>query len=533
MKALIVLYGGRLGTEAFEKIQGASDSVSLALAACRRFSGAEKILFLGKEGENPDLPADAERVYRPLWTKKSLFEELSKRSAGYDLVYVAWADCPLLDPVLAGALAERHIQYGAEYTYADGWPYGFAPEILAPSTAGILYKLLGDADGPVERDTLFGVIQKDINAFDIETEISPVDLRHYRLCMAADSKRNLLILSRFMEAGFRSAQDAETFIREKPELLRTLPAFFSIQVSGGCPQACSLCPWPVYGSAGEMPGTGVMRRKDVMPKAAFEKLLCTIAGFAGDGVIDLSLWGEISLHPEKMELIRMVLANPSLSLIIETSGIGWKNEELEALAGAASAAAPRKNREAPLSWIVSLDAHDPGRYKEIRGPGYSEARSCAKTLLSLFPRDAYVQAVRVRGFEDDIEQFYRSWKGEELPREVIDAGRKDGSHIIIQKYDDFAGVLPKLQAADLSPVKRRPCWHIQRDINILLDGSVPCCREDLGALKGKGDKPLWGNVFTEDMELIWQRGAAVYREHCAADYRGICTGCDEHYTFNF
>jgi spiro-SPASM protein len=256
-----------------------------------------------------------------------------------------------------------------------------------------------------------------------------------------------------------------------------------------------------------------------MPKAAFAQLLYKIADFAGDAVIDLSLWGEIALHPEKIELIEMVLSRPALSLVLETSGIGWKNEELSDLAKAASAAAPRKNHMAPLSWIISLDAHDPARYKEVRGNGFPEAEAAAKTLLELFPKDAYVQAVRVKGYEDDIEHFYRSWN--------------KPSQIIIQKYDDFTGALPKLQATDLSPVKRRPCWHTLRDMNILLDGSVPCCREDLGALKGKGEKALLGNVFNEDLNLVWERGAALYKEHCAPEYKGICANCDEWYTYNF
>jgi len=534
MKALSVLYGGRLEPEAFEILLDDSGSISLALAAARRFPGVEKTVFLGIDGKDyAGLPGDVELVCRSLWSRKSLLEELSKASAGYDLVYFAWADCPLLDPALAAALAERHNRYGAEYSYADGWPYGFAPELLAHETAGILAKIADD--GPVERDALFDVIQKDINSFDIETEISPVDLRHYRLSMTADSKRNLLLLSRFVGAGFRSAADAETFIREKPGLLRTLPAFFNIQVSGACPQACSLCPWPVYGAGDGAQGgaqAGVIARKDFMSAAVFASLLDKIADFAGDGVIDLSLWGEAALHPEKIGLIGMVLVRPALSLIIETSGIGWKQEELEVLARTVAISPPRKNHQAPLSWIVSLDAHDPGRYREIRGPGFAEARSCAKTLLSLFPNDTYVQAVRVKGFEDDIEHFYRSWKGEELPPGFSAQGRKDGGHIIIQKYDDFCGALPKMQASDLSPVKRRPCWHIQRDMNILLDGRVPRCKEDLAALKGEGE-PLWGNAFGEDLELIWERGAAVYREHCAGEYRGLCANCDEYYTYNF
>ena len=540
MKALCVLYGGMLENEAFEKVLPGTNgpimqqrfkqgsAFSLALAAASRFPGVEKTVFFGLEGKDfPGLPDDVSRVLRPSWNRKSFLEELSKASIGYELTFFAWADCPLLDPALASSLSERHTRYGAEYSYADGWPYGFAPELLSPGTTGILAKILegnaAEADAPVERDALFQVIQKDINAFDIETEISPVDLRPYRLTLAADSKRNLLLLSRLMNAGLRFAVDAEKFLTEKPALLRTLPAFFGIQVSSACPQACSLCPWPAYhGREGDVTG-----RKDFMPKAAFSALLDKIADFAGDAVIDLSLWGELSLHPEKIELIKMVLSRPALSLIVETSGIGWKEEELEALAAAAKKAAPRKNRMAGLSWIISLDAHDPARYKEVRGPGFTEAQDCAKKLFSLFPGDTYVQAVRVNGFEDDIERFYRFWK------EEAGCGQSDGSHIIIQKYDDFAGALPKLQASDLSPVRRRTCWHIQRDMNILLDGTVPSCREDIAALKGKADRPVLGNAFNEELSVVWERGSALYLEHSALEYKGICSGCDEYYTYNF
>ena len=521
IKALSVLFAEKVP----EKVPGTFSEGTVALEAARSFPGTQKTVLLGIEGTQfPELPSGVELVQRPSWTRVGLLEELSRLSVGYDLTYFAWADCPLLDKALAASLAERHMRYAAEYSYADGWPYGFAPEILAPGTAGVLAKLCENDDGPVERDTLFRAIEKDINAFDIETEISPWDLRPYRLSLTADSKRNLLLLSRLMGEGSGiTAANADKIISEKQSLIRTLPAFFNIQVASACPQACSLCPWPSHG--GEVP---VIERKGFMPKAAFAGLLDKITDFAGDAVISLSLWGELALHPEHEELIRLVLDRPALSLVIETSGIGWKEEELKALALAASQAAPRKNRMAPLSWIVSLDAYDPARYREIRGPGFSEASSCAMALLSLFPNDAYVQAVRVKDSEDDIEQFFRYWK-DKAPSDV--AGKKDGRHIIIQKYDDFAGALPKKQATDLSPVKRRPCWHIMRDMNILLDGRVPCCREDLAALKGEG--AIWGNAFTEELSSVWERGAALYNQHCKNEYPGLCELCDEFYTYSF
>jgi spiro-SPASM protein len=528
MRALTVLYGGRLAPEAFEPVNAGEgkgkSALILALEKARRFPGTEMTAFLGLEGiDYPGVPPESGpfSMFRaPGWTKKSLLERLSVLSAGFDLTFFAWADCPLLDPALASALAERHLRYAAEYSYADGWPYGFAPELLAPGTAGVLFKILGGGNGPVERDCLFSVIQKDINAFDIETEISPVDLRSRRLSFTADSRRNFLLLTGFMAAGLKAAQEAAGYIETKPELQRTLPAYFNIQVSGACPQACSLCPWPRFG--GNVP---VTEHRSFMGKGQFRELLDRIAAFAGDAVIGLSLWGELSLHPDKLDLIRAVLSRPSLCLVVETSGIGWKQEELELLASEAAAAPGRENPglQAPLSWIVSLDAFDPGRYKEARGPGFTEAAGCARRLISLFPGSAYVQAVRVKGFEDDLERFYRSWK-EAVPG-------KGQPPVIIQKYDDFCGALPRLQASDLSPVKRQPCWHLLRDMAVLLDGSVPFCREDLGSLQAKG--PFLGNVFTASLEAIWKAGESLYLEQGRGNYPGICAVCDEYYTYNF
>jgi spiro-SPASM protein len=185
-----------------------------------------------------------------------------------------------------------------------------------------------------------------------------------------------------------------------------------------------------------------------------------------------------------------------------------------------------------LSWIVSLDTADPARYREIRGSGFAEANDFAKKLLTLFPRDAYVQAVRTAGAEDDIEKFYRSWK--EITPNI--------SNIIIQKYDDFCGFLPRKQASDLSPVQRQPCWHLMRDMPVLIDGSVPLCREQIansavngGAINGG---ITIGNAFTEPLDAIWERGQKFYTEHAGQmpggkKYDPLCAGCDEYYTYNF
>jgi spiro-SPASM protein len=524
MNALTVLFAAHAAPQAFEPAFSGNSAFGLALEGARRFPGTKKLVLLGREGADYPDPGEAEWVLRPQWTVKDFLSELSRLSRAFDLCYVAWADCPLLDAALAGAIKERHLRYAAEYSYADGWPYGFAPELLSPETPGILARILenaGEEGGPVERDSLFTVIRRDINAFDIETEISPVDLRQYRLSLAADSRRSLLLLRGLMAAGLKDAAGAADLIAGKPELLRGLPNFFALQVSAACPQSCSICPWPAYrdGGRGNPPAAG----GPFMEEEAFGTILDKITDFTEDGVIDLSLWGELALHPRKTALIRGVLERPGLSLIIESSGLGWKREELETLAEEARRAPKRLNRMAPVSWIISLDAQDPARYREVRGPGYAEAAECARTLFGLFPGDSYVQAVRIRGFEEDIEGFYRYWQG-------IAPGTE---YIIIQKYDHFCGALPRLSASDLSPVIRRPCWHLQRDMNILLDGTVPFCREDLGCLEGKAALGVLGNVFTGDIETLWARGEALYREQTRKQYRDICGDCDEYYTYNY
>ncbi|MDR2952213.1 MAG: spiro-SPASM protein [Treponema sp.] len=520
MNALLALFAGNPSPEAFEPVFNGKNSLELAVERAGKFPGVGKTALFASGGDFSFLE-NVQIERRETWTKRGLLERIAELQAGFDCAYFAFADCPFYDPALAAAVAERHTRYGAEYSYADGWPFGLAPEMLSPGTAAILAKIAGDDAGLIEEDFLFSVLQKDINAFDIETEISPADLRCHRLRLRADSKRNFALLKNFMEAAggkIPLTADVEKIVAERPQILRTLPAFYPVQVYGGCPQSCSLCPYPAH--------TDALGRKDYMDGGKFESLLDKITAFSGDAVIDLSLWGELSLHPEKMKLIEKVLSRPELALVIETSGLGWKNEELEKCAGITRSSAPRKNKMPPLSWIVSLDAVDGERYKEARGRGYAEALDCVKTLFSLFPEDGYVQAVRTAGAEDDIEKFYRYWK------DNAPSGEKN---IIIQKYDDFCGALPKKQASDISPVIRQPCWHLMRDMPVLIDGTALLCREELAILRGanNGNNRVLGNVFTSSLESVWENKKAYYEEHCRGTYADLCSGCDEYYTYNF
>jgi spore coat polysaccharide biosynthesis protein SpsF (cytidylyltransferase family) len=541
----VVLFAGRLSATVYEPLSGGRDSLTLAVERARSFPGvAEVILLARSDFEAPPGLGTVRTECSDHWGMRSVLDSLAEISKGVDLLYFAWADCPLLDPVLAASMQDRHLRFAAEYTFADGWPYGLAPEILSPTTAATLAYLAGDDNSRVERDLLFTVIQKDINSFDLETEISPVDLRMHRLTLAADSKRNVLLLRRLMDAGLAGAADAERVLKERPELLRTLPAFYSVQVEGGCPQACTLCPYPAYAASSPVgispagistaartipakasasntagtllapTGTTVLARRDEMPVERFSALLDSISAFSGDAVVDISLWGECSLHSRITELIAAALARPEISLVVETCGLGWKKDDLQTLAGLVRDAPPRLNGMAPLTWIVALDAEDPALYEKLRGTGYAEVRDFAESLLALFPKDTHVQALRIIDGEEDLERFYRAWK-------------LKTPNVIVQKHDDFCAFLKPLKATDLSPVRRFPCRHLMRDLSVLVDGTVPFCKEDLGR------NAVIGNVFKDGLPTIWERLTALYANHAAGNYPGLCAECDEYYTYNF
>jgi spiro-SPASM protein len=181
----------------------------------------------------------------------------------------------------------------------------------------------------------------------------------------------------------------------------------------------------------------------------------------------------------------------------------------------------RANGQNPVNWILSLDAAGSACYGVAHGvptdKGDSmlrEAVSVTGQLMELFPGAVWPQMVRMNENEIELEPFYRFWKEK--------AGR-----VIVQKHDGFCGTIENRRVADLSPLVRHECWHIKRDMCILIDGTVPMCREDLYA------NNTAGNAISGEFAVIWQKAGAVHEQHVKCIYEGMCGACDEYYTFNF
>lgn len=458
------------------------------------------------------------------WTSGQLIENLvqaAKKTAA-DFVVFAHSSCAFLDLPLTKKLIQDHLEFKAEYTFADGYPAGFAPEILDAGAAAIMSELCkgplsAQAQTPVSKDSVFDIIKGDINSFEIETEIAGVDYRLLRLdfvCdskikalsaaalaqkLAADKKQNLLELDN-EKIGEENVLEICRAAADEINVLKTVPAFYNVQIEG---RVCSENSFSPY-----------KPRDERMDFARFEKLVEKIRTFSDSSVISLSLFGEAVLHPDFDKFVLCAL-KAGQRVFVELDG-GQAPEFLKSQAyknikGALDEAS-RKN----LYFAICLDAASQKTFQSFHKGSLDSAAAAVKDLAADFS-ETYPQFTRVHENESELEAFFRFWSDKASP---------SGGKIIVQKFDNFCGLLPDKKPADLSPLVRAPCWHLRRDMDILLDGSVPLCR-DLFL-----QEPL-GNAFECELCDVWEKKSALLAEHVKKEFKGSCGACDEWYTFNF
>lgn len=416
-----------------------------------------------------------------------------------------WADNPFLSSHISKEVLDLMRRYKADFAFADGYPKGIAPELFSLARIPSLRQLARLQPLEADRRGIFELIQKDINAFHIETRISEYDHRLRRLELHSETRRSHLMVRRLAEHLYR-AEQAETWSDEDFERCfdeniypqRTIPAEIRLQLSGVQVDSCIYNPYQALNR--NAPGA-----EPFMSFEHVQSLLEKLGEFIPEATFSLMPFGEPGLHPEIGEILAFLERETPYEVFVETSGLGWKSEVLKAFLDSG----PRKTR-----FIVGLDTNDPQRFKELGKTGLEEVKATIALLMEAIPEKVYVQTVRMSGGEEDLLEFYRSWE-------------KLGANIIIQKYDSYAGLLPDRKVVDLQPVKRFPCWHLKRQMSILLDGTVVRCKEDV-----LSQYPL-GNIFRDPVEGIWDALEPLYDRHRGGEYPDSCGNCDEYYTFSF
>ena len=515
MKFLVLLLSD--GNEFQEKKIFPCQGGGLKSAFERSAEWAAALEFEGAQKEVKTLQAKG-------WTSGDLMAAVasSVKEAGADFLVLANAAAAFLDLPLTKKLIQDHVEYKAEYTFADGYPAGFAPEIVDAGAAAIMAELCKTASAeaakkPLSKDSVFDIIKGDVNSFEIETEIASADYRLLRMDFLCLNKQNALAaesLSKKLAASGKQSlleldkknlgeENVLAICKEaaaEVSVLKTVPAFYNVQIEG---RACAKNSFSPYKS-----------RDERMDFSSFEALVQKIKEFSGEAVVSRSLFGEAALHPD-FDKFLIRARGAGLGVFVEIDG-GLLPSFLGGGAYKNILASLDAEARKKVYFAVCLDAASQKTFGNFHQGSLEEAAAAVQKLSADFS-ETYPQFVRVKDNEDELEAFFRFWSDENSP---------SGGKIIVQKHDNFCGLLPDLKPADLAPLNRTPCWHLRRDMDILLDGSVPLCRDLF--LK----EPL-GNAFSQELCDVWKKKDALLAEHIQERYGDSCGKCDEWHVFNF
>lgn len=427
---------------------------------------------------------------------RTVFATLARYLKKYEDAVYFFVDTPVLSTELTKKMLEEHRREIAEYTYGEGFPTGYTPEILKVSVFQKLASLLGSDDSFIGRDSIFSTLSKDINSFDIETYFAPRSLKLRRIELTTSSKANAILTSRVIEKGGVDCS-YESFCKLidcEPSILRTVPSYAEVEITNRVNTSSVFSPVPYLRRE-----IGDMKMEHF--RTIFEKLL----NVSETLYISFSYLGEPLLHPDIREFIEEVISKRDLNLILETDGMLFAPDFSDYIA---------KLRAENLIVIFHVDAVNDHTYLDLRSGDLGRVERNIRYLLSKWKRNVYVQITRVEKNEEELLEFFDRWE-------------KEGAGVIVQKYNSFLNILPPLSDADLRPLEREPCWHLMRDIVIFRNGDVPRCKQDING------QFILGNLIEGDLEEVWKSGERFYLEHCAHRYDRYCAVCDEYYTFNF
>lgn len=459
-------------------------------------------------------------------TISSFFEKcvLLSEKCNAEKIIFSYADLSFLNSSITEKIILTHEKYKAEYTFFDGFPYGFSPEILDSGTLRILSSLSKTTQSDFgkkefSRTAIFDFIKLDINSFEIEVETSEEDFGLLRLYFDSSSKLNFLSSLEFYKsmkekfpeknASELSENEITQIIKTSPKIYKTVPAYYNIQISSKSN----------FKSVFE-PDKLESEENAFMTREKYSLLLEKISSSSPEAVINPGFFGEALLHPDFLDFAKCVFSYKGFSLLLETDGINVTEELCRSLKEISDSSECENDFAlGKITWIVKLDSFSSEKYKELHSgfDGFEKAKSSVPLLEKYFPKKVYPQFIRCKKNEDELEPFFRFWS---------DKQNGSAGNVLIQKYSSFCGTLPSEKSADLSPIERNACYHLRRDFNVFVDGSVPLCHE---SLKTK----ILGNAFSENLEEIFKLSDDEFVSHLKNKYCEMCRKCDEYYTFNF
>jgi len=442
-----------------------------------------------------------------------------------DYQYYIFADiaAPFIDPELFLHFQRRAEEQLAHYAYGEHYPRGVAPQVLSAEALRILRGVSSARNFPFTDEAIFDLMGLDINSYDIEMIVSRHDFRRWRLDLRIRDAYSFALAERLLCLEPALLERApyplisET-ISAHPEILRILPGYLELDLTGACQLACGFCPRSLPEMAGYAGCPPAAREK-------ISRLLRDLAEMNPGAVLALSPFSEPLLSADFTFVVEEAL-RLGLRVVIETNGLALTPELARFFAGL--------DEERSII-IISPDYARAELYHQAKGTdALAELDEKIRHLFTCRQRNIWLQIIQFENSDEELDAFYTKWKDHE------DA-------ILPRKYNTWCGRLPGRTAVDLSPIRRSPCWHLARDLVVRADGSVYGCKQDLAGAAAMG------NVFEEGLAAVWERLDSVWRDHAKVYGQGTleaeaqdtlsrsmpshlgdkCSRCDEWHTFNY
>jgi len=440
------------------------------------------------------------KTYKCKPTIYNLLKEINDKLKNCENIMIIYADSPFTGLESTKKLWDMHYRYKSEYSYTENYPDGYGVEFLSEYTLKKLVQVASGNDEPLTKTSISKLINFDINAYDVEVDISNIDLRKERLSLYADCKRNYLSLKMALEYIKKNPidltfDDLMILINEYPQFMRQTPSYIEIELTNDCKAKCISCP-----------RNKMTRNIGYMDLDKYRLFLKNLNNFVDEAVIAFTYMGEPTLHPNFTDFIVETSKYKGFRLIVETSAYALFTETLHDIIN---------NSNNPPEIIFSLDASNEQLYNIIRkDSNFENAEANASYYLKNNPEKSYLQVVKSKDNNEDTDNFFTRW-------------RQYKDRIVVQQYNDYRKNLLDKKIIDLSPINRFACWHLQRDLNILYTGDVIFCKQDYD-----GERII-GNVFEEDIASIWKKLENYFIEDHKGNINKFCENCTEWFTFNF
>jgi spiro-SPASM protein len=412
-----------------------------------------------------------------------------------DHIVKIFCDSPFLDMDIISEMVNTHTKYLAEFTYSENLPSGFACEIVSKELIDALPET-GEKTLPLGQ-----VIKSNINKFDVELYYKEPDIRNKRLSFrTANPREKQILLNIFTTASaIPKYSEVKNIIDRNPGDLYLSPSYVEIELTGRCDLDCIFCFRKSLKTLNSDMETGLFKK--ILKDMSFFRLPYSIC-FGGSG--------EPMMHKNFFEILDITRSEGLVeNIIIETNGIladgNYKNYLVN-------------SKDKRLKTIFNINGMDEDTYKAIHGGDYfntvSQNITSIKEAVSI-DDSIYIQIMKINETEQFLDRFYDFWEKYKI-------------QIILQKQNTFLGRIKDRTYSDLSPLERTPCWHLQRDFNVLSDGSATFCKQDVN-----GDY-VRGNLNKDSISQIFAKSKNSFLNDYNKNFETNpdCASCNEWYTFN-